>query len=528
MFIIKTYQFSKLYIRYRSIKKSLPEIPNNTTICTDYLTQFDNLNTSNIYINCYNNNTINSQYICLRNPLFDLSEKYLLKCGINYHQIYNDSINNNSFINCFNSLDNYFYIDSSDIISYYKPCYSTCKKCLINGNDINHNCIECNDDYPIYTTNNNYKNCYEEVITTENIEGTIKETIKETSNIIITEKINVITTEKINVITTEKINVITTEKIEGTINIVTKANIIMENIINTFDQSFIDEGNNMEKKEENVIFTLTSSENQKDETKNKNKTTIDLGECESKLRKFYNISEDRYLYILKLDVFVPGVNIPKIEYEVYFPLYNDALIKLNLTICEGTEVDVFIPVKINNDDMDKHNKSSDYYNDVCYKTTSDKGTDISLSDRKNQFAENSMSLCEEDCSLASYNETQEKAQCSCMVKINIPLLNEVTIDKKKLLDGFTDIKNFANIYFLKCYKSVLKGEYLINNYGFFIFAFSLGFYVILFFLFFCKYYYTLMKLIKDIEEAKIKLNELQINNDIINNNNLITNNDNKK
>ena len=40
------------------------------------------------------------------------------------------------------------------------------------------------------------------------------------------------------------------------------------------------------------------------------------------------------------------------------------------------------------------NPKSDYYNDICSSTTSECGTDISLKDRKNEFINNIMSLCE--------------------------------------------------------------------------------------------------------------------------------------
>ena len=46
----------------------------------------------------------------------------------------------------------------------------------------------------------------------------------------------------------------------------------------------------------NITITLTNSENQKNN--NNNMTSIDLGECEIELRKYYNISNDKKLYIV--------------------------------------------------------------------------------------------------------------------------------------------------------------------------------------------------------------------------------------
>ena len=50
-----------------------------------------------------------------------------------------------------------------------------------------------------------------------------------------------------------------------------------------------------------MTITLTTSDNQKNNTNN-NMTSIDLGECEIELRKYYNISNNKKLYIKKIDV----------------------------------------------------------------------------------------------------------------------------------------------------------------------------------------------------------------------------------
>jgi hypothetical protein len=64
------------------------------------------------------------------------------------------------YINCYKDPIGY-YLDKSDTNNYiYKLCYKTCKNCLIKGDDINHNCLECNSNYPLGISNNNYTNCY--------------------------------------------------------------------------------------------------------------------------------------------------------------------------------------------------------------------------------------------------------------------------------------------------------------------------------------------------------------------------------
>ena len=111
-------------------------------------------------------------------------------------------------------------------------------------------------------------------------------------------------------------------------------------------------------------ITITTTENQKNE-KSSNSTTIDLGDCENKIKDEYNISRDKSLYILKIDVKQESIKIPKIAYEIYYPLFGDNLIKLNLTACKDSKIEFSIPVALT-DDIDKINPASDYYNLHCY------------------------------------------------------------------------------------------------------------------------------------------------------------------
>jgi len=115
---------------------------------------------------------------------------------------------------------------------------------------------------------------------------------------------------------------------------------------------------------------------------------------------------------------------------------------------------------------------------LCSKVTTDSGTDITLTDRKNEFVENNMTLCEEDCDLADYDYDSEKVKCSCKIKIKLPLIDEIKFDKKKLYDSFIDIKNIANFNLMKCYKEVLTKDCIKKNYGLFVFEFINSFFYI--------------------------------------------------
>ena len=196
--------------------------------------------------------------------------------------------------------------------------------------------------------------------------------------------------------------------------------------------------------------------------------TIELGKCEYILKNEYNISINDPLYRLQIiSEEEKGMKIPKIDYDIYYPFKNNNVTKLDLNFCKGTKIEISIPVKIN-DNLDKYNPKSGYYNDICYKTTSDSGTDISLKDRRNEFVENNMTLCEENCNLINYNNTNEKVKCSCEIKTYINPNYDYKFNKKDFFKSFTDIKNIANINIIKCYKIVLTIKNLKNNYGFYI------------------------------------------------------------
>ena len=531
--------------------------------------------------------------------------------------IYNNTINNYSLINHLNFENNRqcneinpigYYINENNI---YQKCYSNCDYCINKGNDIYHNCTECNKKFfyelhfDLIDTINCYKKClfnsyYNE--TSKKYYCTINSSCPEEYNKLIPEKnicidkcdkdsnsryefrhtcyekcpedisvnsktikfyceaictkefpFEIISTQycvntctisqrqkglcKINYESKEETN---NEQVNKEVEDKALQN-IQEELIESFDTSEIDEGENIVIKLKDSIVTISTTENQKKE-ETKNVSTIDLGECENKIKKEYNIPKNKSLYIFKLDINQEGYKIPKIEYEVYYPLFNDGLVKLNLTACKDVKINLNIPLKIE-ENIDKLNSSSGYYNDICYTTTSENGTDISLSDRKKNFVNNNLSVCEEDCDFVEYN--MGKAVCSCKVKTNsVMKVSDMTIDKDKLFNNFVDFKNIANIQILKCYKLIFKLRSLKNNYG------NIFMIIIIFFLFLTiiifyrkdlpnlkEYFYKILflkinsKKVSQIVKNKIKeeerLNRQKIidenNNNINNINNLVTN-----
>ena len=282
-------------------------------------------------------------------------------------------------------------------------------------------------------------------------------------------------------------------------------------IKNKIDLNYIDENKELIIPKDNdttITFTSTNIQKNNEET-NSNTSTINLGKCEDTLKKVYNISNESNLYILKIDKEQKDFKIPKIEYEVFYPLNDGEMEILNLSYCKGSDIEISIPIEIN-DTIDKYDPKSGYYNDICYKATSDFNTDITLNDRRNEFIKYNMSLCEENCELTSYDNIKKRAKCSCDVKTSISLDN-IQFDRKNLMKNFLDIKKITNIEIVKCYKIVFKKNNINYNFGLFFFFFMFILYFTCLTVFYCKSLKKLIDEIIKIIEAKNKKNDLNKN-----------------
>ena len=191
--------------------------------------------------------------------------------------------------------------------------------------------------------------------------------------------------------------------------------------------------------ENKIIGEITSSYNQYN-NEYINVSNILLGECENILRNYYNISKDTTLLILKIDKFEEGFLIPIIDYEIYNSKTKN---RLNLTICKYEKIIINIPVSIDENNLFKYNSSHEYYNDKCYPYSTEYNTDIILKDRRNEYINNNLSLCESNCKYKGYDINTKKAKCECFIKIKFPLLSEseIVINKDKLLNKFINIES---------------------------------------------------------------------------------------
>ena len=227
---------------------------------------------------------------------------------------------------------------------------------------------------------------------------------------------------------------------------------------------------------ENAIFQITTLEQQKDNN-NPNVSTIDLGDCEDRLKKKEGLNESDNLIIFKIDIKNKDLSSTYVQYEIYNP---KTLKKISLDICSDLAISVNIPVNLDKgtqsvyDSLSKSgynlfNLNDSFYTDICSTYTSGDGTDLTLLDRKKIIYDNNgnVSMCQEGCYFQYYNLTTKKAKCDCVVqtKETITDIDEINFNKDQIVDSFFSALKNSNFLVLKCYKLVFSKKGQIDNKG---------------------------------------------------------------
>ena len=338
-------------------------------------------------------------------------------------------------------------------------CYFTCQSCTTGPEKNNNNCLTCKDNFELNQNNNCiYKyNFY--------WNSTINQIIFLLENEFCPEKLpyeKMETKQCVESCTNEEfINkiCIINHYSENNINLITEQlrNIIYEVTGSKYD--VIIDGNN-------IIYEITTTS-----TNNEyhNISLIDFGECEKILKEHYSIE---YLIVFKRDVKLNDSYPLIVEYEVYSPETKE---KLNLSLCENKNIDIYIPLfldnytynlynSMNEFGIDILNENNSFYNDICTPFSTDEGTDITLSDRQKTYYNENITLCENNCKYIYYNSSNGKAKCQCILKNEISNIKIISYDNMDI-NNFFDIKTISNIEIMKCYKLTFSKDGINNNYG---------------------------------------------------------------
>ena len=226
----------------------------------------------------------------------------------------------------------------------------------------------------------------------------------------------------------------------------------------------------------NANFQLSTLEDQKNNN-NLNISSIDLGECEQRLKNKEGLSENDYLIVLKLDIKNDDLSSIYVQYEVYNPIN---LKKLSLDICEDIPISISIPVNLDESTKSIYDSlyksgynlfdlNDSFYNDICSTYTTENGTDLILSERKNLIYDNNnnISLCQDSCTFQFFNLTTNRAKCDCSAQKEeiITNISKIKFDKEELINSFFITLKNSNFLVLKCFKLVFSKKGQMNNIG---------------------------------------------------------------
>ena len=214
---------------------------------------------------------------------------------------------------------------------------------------------------------------------------------------------------------------------------------------------------------------------------NKNKTTaLDLSECQEVLKKKYGLPEEEDLIIIKSDT-LKELNIssifpdfPEIKYQI-FSTSLGAFLPLSVCDQENTGITVSNPFSIDflnlfqsktasvvSNGYDAFDAYSPFYNDICTPFTNENGNDVLLDDRRKDYYDENINLCEKGCTFAGYSTAGMTYTCKCNVQSSPDAEVEDykgEIIKREIPDNFKElISRRSNIAVFKCSKQVFSAE----------------------------------------------------------------------
>ena len=82
----------------------------------------------------------------------DINKRICKECNDNFYPLENSIKIYENYYECYKEPNGY-YLDTSD--NKYKKCFETCEKCKLKGDNITHNCLVCNENFPIGIKYNN-------------------------------------------------------------------------------------------------------------------------------------------------------------------------------------------------------------------------------------------------------------------------------------------------------------------------------------------------------------------------------------
>ena len=173
------------------------------------------------------------------------------------------------------------------------------------------------------------------------------------------------------------------------------------------------------------------------------------------------IIDIKEIIILKIDHKSNDTLIPIVGYEIYHPENKS---KLNLSYCNDSII-LRVPALVDESKLFLNEPNSSFYNDNCFSYTNGNGTDIILKDRKQEYIDKNLSLCEKNCTYITYDKSTKRSSCICNIKNEIEYISDIINNPNKLSNNISIQDNSAslNIMTMKCTKELFSKDGLKNN-----------------------------------------------------------------
>lgn len=410
---------------------------------------------------------------------YDIHNTKCIECNEGYYPLENDDTL------CYEEsaqIEMYFY---NNELQMFSKCYDSCLSCIGFGNESENNCTSCKDDLMLFPYNNDIislppTNCICDIITAnnwyvDNSKGYVEIVCADScpdpfiAYVINTKQCVEECPEDFPFLQDGKCVTICSQDNNDTQNC-----LVVEEVLTNIEQNIVEtsQNNGILIETDSMLIEVTNTSKIESGDIPANTSVIYLGECETILKRQYNLPLTSDLIIMKLDIFREDQSTNQIEYNVY----SQSGQLLDLSYCKDTNITISLPLNLPNDTefpldyaydlylqgYDIYNSSNKFFTDICTPFTSNDNTDVLLEDRKKYFYQN-LSLCEEGCTYGGIDYNTERVNCTCTPK------EEVTTDVDERKFSFAEIgaefqlviKN-SNLLVIKCYLIVFSNKILIN------------------------------------------------------------------
>ena len=414
-----------------------------------------------------------------------------LSCKEGFKKV-NYTILHPEFIDCLKEdnpiLKNFYFNETAE---EYRPCYKTCKTCLIGGNPDANNCLECISGYMFRPGLNPKNNC---VVYSEYYYISSYDQYKSLAVLQCPDEARYTIKDKKSCIDDCKKDEEYKYLYNGNCLKECPSDSVEENFICKVELDKCTLGQNelnLENNNLNIIGTLVKTylsefdytNKHISQYKNENYTIIiyktadcikelslqmpnvDFKSCYKKVQEAYNIQED--LIITIVDKTDKGN--PLTFYSFFHPISGEKLeaekickdesiiVKENLNaLLDENNTYYEVQTSLTDQGINIFDPNSPFYTDICFDFDNPLKKDIPLNDRIKDIFPNA-SLCDEGCQYEGINLEDMTASCSC--KFN-DITNNALIKDNEIINGMMgdifDLINSSNIQVLKCFKYIFK------------------------------------------------------------------------